>query len=82
MLRHYTVRIHLYCSPYTSNCTIHAFGDTAIELDYFCSLFMDDILEMIIVQINLYALKMDISLANLPSTLIFLNIFGHKIMQL
>ena len=33
---------------------------------------MDDILEMIIVQTNLYALKMNISLANLPSTLICL----------
>ena len=35
----------------------HAFVDTAIELDYFCWLFMDDMLEMIIVRTNLSALQ-------------------------
>ena len=42
--------------PFTQKIgTNHALDDTAIELDYFCLLFTDDMLEMIVVQTNLYA---------------------------
>ena len=42
--------------PFTQEIgTNHALDDTAIELDYFCLLFTDDMLEMIVVQTNLYA---------------------------
>ena len=41
--------------PFTQEIgTNHALDDTAIELDYFCLLFTDDMLEMIVVQTNLY----------------------------
>ena len=57
--------------PFTqATGTNHALGDTANEVDYFYLLLTDDMLEMIVVQTNVYALKMNISLVNLPSTLI------------